>query len=124
KRDNVMTPGRLTHDRLAEMYQAADLLVLPSSTEGFPLVVQEALACGLGVLSTEEVATACPAAKHMIRTRPTPRFQADAPGWEAAIREALADHLYLEAREERSARAHSLWSWGLCASQYLEISDD
>lgn len=124
KRDNVLTPGRLTHDRLPEMYQAADLLILPSSTEGFPLVVQEALACGLGVLSTEEVATACPAAKHMIRTRPTPRFQADAPGWETAVREALADRRYLEAREERSTGAYGLWSWRQCASQYLDIFDD
>jgi glycosyltransferase involved in cell wall biosynthesis len=124
KRDNVITPGRLAHDRLPEMYQAADLLVLPSFTEGFPLVVQEALACGLGVLSTEEVATACPAARHMIRTWPTPRFQADASGWEAAIREALADRRYLEAREERSTRAHNLWSWEQCASRYLDIFDD
>lgn len=35
---------------LAELYQAADLLLIPSYGEGFPLVIQEAMACGLPVL--------------------------------------------------------------------------
>lgn len=123
-RDNVIVTGKLPHERLAEMYQAADLLVLPSAGEGLPLVVQEALACGLGVLSTEEVATACPPAGHLIRTRPTPRFQADIPGWEAAVREALDDHDYLQAREQRATHAHELWSWRQCARRYLAVFED
>ena len=36
---------------LVQLYQAADLLVVPSKVrEGFPLVVQEALACGLKIV--------------------------------------------------------------------------
>jgi glycosyltransferase involved in cell wall biosynthesis len=123
-RDNVLVLGRVQHDRLPAMYQAADLLILPSSGEGLPLVVQEALACGLGVLSTEEVRDACPPAGILIRAQATPRLTPDVDGWERAVREALSDTEYLEARDERARRAHQLWSWEGCASQYLALFDE
>ncbi|MDD3181653.1 MAG: glycosyltransferase [Alphaproteobacteria bacterium] len=41
---------------LAELYQAADLLLIPSYGEGFPLVIQEAMACGLPVLCSPATA--------------------------------------------------------------------
>jgi glycosyltransferase involved in cell wall biosynthesis len=58
-RPNVRVVGRVEHEHLPCFYQAADVLMLPSAGEGFPLVVQEALCCGAGVLSTDEVASAC-----------------------------------------------------------------
>lgn len=121
---NVRVVGRVEHDRLAAYYQASDLLLLPSYGEGFPLVVQEALACGLAVLSTEEVATACPAAQHMIRSLPTPRGRVAIGAWEEGIRATLHDDRYLEARASRSEQARRLWSWERCAAGYLEVFDE
>jgi phosphatidylinositol alpha-1,6-mannosyltransferase len=123
-RANVLQLGRVEHNRLPGIYQAADLLILPSSGEGLPLVVQEALGCGLGVLSTEEVRDACPAAKDLIRARPTPRIATDTDGWEKAMREVLVDVQYMGGRDERTRRAHQLWSWERCASQYLQLFDE
>jgi phosphatidylinositol alpha-1,6-mannosyltransferase len=124
RRDNVLVLGKLDHSRLAGIYQAADLLILPSSGEGFPLVVQEALSCGLGVLSTDEVGNACPAAADMIRMHPTPRLEADVDGWETALRQTLQDRSYLAGRFERARRAHQLWSWERCAAEYLHLFTD
>ena len=45
---------------LAELYQAADLLLIPSYGEGFPLVIQEAMACGLPVITTENCGAPVP----------------------------------------------------------------
>lgn len=123
---NVVLAGRIEHDTLPMYYHAADLLVLPSSGEGFPLVVQEALCCGTAVLSTEEVATACPGAASLIRTFPTPRDDDHMREWLEAARLALSDMQYLEDREQRSIAARSMWSWDRCsmlyARQFHEIS--
>jgi glycosyltransferase involved in cell wall biosynthesis len=118
---NVRVYGRVSHDRLASYYRAADLLLLPSSGEGFPLVVQEALCCGTGVLSTEEVASACPPAAAMIRTCPTPRRDDGIDGWAQALEEALSDGGDVESRQARSQAARAMWSWEDCARSYLNL---
>lgn len=41
-----------THDELIPIYNAAELYVLPSFTEGFSLTLAEAMACGLPVITS------------------------------------------------------------------------
>jgi len=45
--------GAKTPEMLRDIYQAADLLVMPSSAECFPSVISEAMLCGTPIVSTD-----------------------------------------------------------------------
>ena len=47
--------GTLSQQETAEIYQACDVFVLPSEGEGFPLSIQEAMASGLPVITTDDL---------------------------------------------------------------------
>lgn len=57
-------------ERLAGIYRAADLFVLPSTGEGFPVAAQEALLSGLPVLLAEDPAYAAAVEPGWIDTTP------------------------------------------------------
>lgn len=50
--DNLISLGRIKHDDMPSLYQNMDILLFPTLREGFGLVVAEAMACGLPVVST------------------------------------------------------------------------
>ena len=52
-RFSVVFLGKITQEELAEEFRTGDLMVLPSFYEGLPLVVIEALACGIKVVVTD-----------------------------------------------------------------------
>ncbi|WDI32003.1 glycosyltransferase [Hyphococcus flavus] len=71
-RDRVHFLGRVPHDELAEIYRAADILVLASSREGWPNVLLEAMACG-----TPCIANDVWGASEVIRTKQVGRLIRD-----------------------------------------------
>jgi glycosyltransferase involved in cell wall biosynthesis len=50
--------GRVAKAEMAALYQQCDVFVLPSFSEGFPLVLLEALASGLPVITTPNTGAA------------------------------------------------------------------
>lgn len=118
---NVSVHGKLERQALVPLYQAADLLVLPSVGEGFPLVVQEAMACGTPALIGDETAAASPAAEGLLlheslEGEDSPRR------WSARLQALLATRAtLLDLRPRVAAFARGHWSWASCTEHYAQL---
>lgn len=105
--DRVSFPGYVTHDRVTELFQAADIFVMPSvihstgERDGIPNVVMEALLHRVPVIATE-----LPAVTEVIRNGETGLVvpPGDAKSLADAIRQMTADR---EAALEMASRGNA-----------------
>lgn len=96
--------GAIAHEKLAEIYNAADALALASSREGWPNVLLEAMACG-----TPAVASPVWGSGEVIRDRAAGRLASarTAP----ALKEAIGGVLAERPRRADTRRYAEQFSW-------------
>jgi glycosyltransferase involved in cell wall biosynthesis len=118
---NVSVTYSANTEQLRALYQAADLLVLPSVGEGFPLSVQEAMACGTPALVGEDTADGVPEARELL-LRERVGGADTTERWTRRIAALLAEPAELQALRLRvAAFARERWSWEQCTARYAEL---
>jgi glycosyltransferase involved in cell wall biosynthesis len=120
-RNNVRVFRDRSGATLAELYRAADLLVLPSAGEGFPLVVQESMACGTPAIVSRDTASALPDIEQVLFSETVEADDA-LPAWHSYLAKLVADpHRLARRRREVAVWAGNHWSWDRCANAYREV---
>lgn len=109
---------RADHDRLAALYQGAEVFVLPTTYEGISWTMLEAMACGTAVLTAEHP-TLAEGAGDTVLVVPTPSVENITDGLSRLLADpGLRERLGAAGR----ARAAS-FSWADAARRTMEICD-
>ncbi|MBK5648277.1 MAG: glycosyltransferase family 4 protein [Acinetobacter sp.] len=117
--ENVHILGKIDPLNLAKEYRVANILLLPSHGEGFPLVVQEAMATGLAPVISDETASSLPDIEDHVYNAPVDRSNPRLiEQWSALIDRALAAEQDGLRSISRAKFAKKHWSWDHCAEKY------
>jgi glycosyltransferase involved in cell wall biosynthesis len=120
---NVRVYTSLSGSSLACLYRASDLLLLPSIGEGFPLVVQEALASGLAIVCGIDTAQADSRATSLLRGIKVDLENPDQTArlFSEEMTRLLAHPVAAEDRRKRFEFAQTHYSWAASAAHYASL---
>lgn len=129
KQDRALIPpmkglkvlGKLPHKELPDLLRTCDVLVFPSYSEGFGLVLLEALASGMPIITTE--ATAGP---DLIRDGVEGRLvtSGDADALSAAMHDLAKDYDKLEGMALAARRCAERFSWDAYGDRWQRLLAD
>jgi teichuronic acid biosynthesis glycosyltransferase TuaC len=112
--ERIQFLGRVAHERLPEIYSAADILVLASSREGWANVLLEAMACGTPVVASDVWGT-----PEVVAGKAAGRLVKDRTG--AAFAEAIRHLLALPPRREETRAYAEGFSWDATTAGQLAL---
>jgi D-inositol-3-phosphate glycosyltransferase len=116
--NGVEALGRLSRARLAQVYRACDIFLVPSWGEGFPLAAQEALASGLPLILAKDPGYA----PNVDGVGEGVRIVEEPAGFAAAIAELVEDSGARErARGAAAAHAKSAFSWARATAEHEDL---
>ncbi|HEY3826961.1 MAG TPA: glycosyltransferase family 1 protein [Bryobacteraceae bacterium] len=114
--DEVFVRGYIGHDEMPLVYNAADLMVYPSSYEGFGMPVLEAMACGTPVIALNN--TAFPefagGVAHLLEN-------AEIPTLKEGILAVLSDPAWRERMSREGPRRATAYDWRHVTRRYLDL---
>jgi glycosyltransferase involved in cell wall biosynthesis len=118
--NNIRLHGFVKNDLLTDFYQNAGLVIMPSLSEGSPVVMAEAMACKGAILAVSNIAAF---RHHIIDGENGFIFEERSP---AAIAECIRriyseDHNYLSIRECACNYAIQTFDWEIVGEKYLSI---
>jgi D-inositol-3-phosphate glycosyltransferase len=119
--DRVRFLAAQPHDRLAGVYRAADLVLMPSWSESFGLVALEAQACGTPVVAAEVGGlqhAVCDGTTGVLVASHQPQ------AWADAVARLLASPRRLAAMGAAAARFAGVHGWDRTAARLLGIYGD
>jgi teichuronic acid biosynthesis glycosyltransferase TuaC len=115
--ERVQFLGRVAHERLPEIYSAADILVLASSREGWANVLLEAMACGTPVVASDVWGT-----PEVVAKEAAGRLVKDRTG--AAFAEAIRHLLAMPPRREETRTYAEGFSWDATTAGQLAMFNE
>lgn len=116
QRGELVTPGYVSDDQLADLYSATCALLYPSLYEGFGLPPLEAMACGAPIIMSN--ASSLPEVGGSAAVMHDPR-DVDALGY--AMHRLIEDSAYKAERSAASVAQAAKFSWDRCARETLVV---
>lgn len=119
---NVRDLGSQSSASLADLYRAADAFILPSPSEGFSLVIREALASGLPVVCGEQAAQTDPQSARYLHA--VPLSIGDPAGNALRLSKALRRALEAQPSPRQAEFARRRYDWRRIAMLFRGVVEE